>query len=149
MHIRDAAEADTGEIAALLAELGYPMSQQDTAERLRRFAADPMSRVLVAVLSGNVVGLVATHIVPRLDSDALSGRVTDIVVKEEPRRRGVGAALMAAAEDEARRQGAHRLDLSSGDWRADAYAFYKRLGFESHAASFVKDLASGRRRSRP
>jgi GNAT superfamily N-acetyltransferase len=87
-----------------------------------------------------VVGLVATHIVPRLDDDALTCRITDIVVSGAHRRSGVGSALMAAAEQEARRAGAPRLDLSSGEWRADAHAFYARHGFETRARSFTKRL---------
>jgi GNAT superfamily N-acetyltransferase len=74
---------------------------------------DAASRLQVADLSaGVVVGLVATHIVPRLDDDALANRITDVVVSAVHRRSGIGSALMAAAEQEARRAGAPRLDLS-------------------------------------
>jgi hypothetical protein len=48
---------------------------------------------------------------------------------------------MAAAEAEARRTGAPRLDLSSGEWRADAAAFYARLGFETRSRGFTRRLA--------
>jgi GNAT superfamily N-acetyltransferase len=47
---------------------------------------------------------------------------------------------MSAAEAHARAHGSHRLDLSSGDWRADAHAFYERLGFERRAQAFIKRL---------
>ena len=82
----------------------------------------------------------ATHLVPRLDDDRWSCRITDIVVSPSHRRSGVGSALMAAAQDEARRAGAPRLDLSSGEWRADARAFYARLGFETRSRGFIKRL---------
>ena len=48
---------------------------------------------------------------------------------------------VAAAEAEAHRQSAARLDLSSGDWREDAHAFYQSAGFQLNARSFVKRLA--------
>jgi GNAT superfamily N-acetyltransferase len=61
--------------------------------------------------------------VPRLDGDRWSCRITDIVVSPSHRRSGVGSDLVAAAQDEAHRAGAPRLDLSSGEWRADAPPF--------------------------
>ena len=57
------------------------------------------------------------------------------------RRSGVGSALLAAAQEEAQRAGAPRLDLSSGEWRAEARAFYSRLGFETRSRGFTKRLA--------
>ena len=47
---------------------------------------------------------------------------------------------MAAAEAEALAHGSRRLDLSSGDWRAVAHAFYERSGFERRAQAFIKRL---------
>jgi hypothetical protein len=46
--------------------------------------------------------------------------------------------LLAAAE--ARQLDACRLDLSSGDWRADAHSFYERLGFVHRARSYTRWL---------
>jgi N-acetylglutamate synthase-like GNAT family acetyltransferase len=62
-------------------------------------------------------------------------------VAERHRRRGIATELVAAAEAEAHRQSAARLDLSSGDWREDAHAFYQSAGFQLNARSFVKRLA--------
>jgi GNAT superfamily N-acetyltransferase len=87
------------------------------------------------------VGLTATHLVPRLDKDRLSCRVIDIVVAAHRRRSGIGTALMATVEDHARRSGALRIDLSCGDWRPEAHAFYALLGFGSRARSFTKRLS--------
>jgi GNAT superfamily N-acetyltransferase len=139
--VRDARPGDAEPIAGLLAELGYPASAHAALAHIVRFADDQASRLHVADLSTDgVVGLVATHIVPRLDDDAFTCRITDIVVAATHRRTGVGSALLAAAEHEARRAGAPRLDLSSGEWRADAHAFYTGHGFESRARSFTKRL---------
>jgi GNAT superfamily N-acetyltransferase len=106
-----------------------------------RFAADPLSRVVVAEIAGEVAGLIATHVVPRIEDDAPSCRVVAIVVAERHRRAGAATALLAAAEAEARAHGSHRLDLSSGDWRADAHAFYEASGFVRRAHAFTKRLA--------
>jgi N-acetylglutamate synthase-like GNAT family acetyltransferase len=139
--IRDATAADAAALARLLAELGYPASEREASEHVARFAADPASRVQVAEVAGRVVGLVATHLVPRFDDELLSCRVMDIVVAVDQRRSGVGRALMAAAEREARRGGATRVDLSSGFERDDAQAFYRALGYESRSRNFAKRLA--------
>jgi GNAT superfamily N-acetyltransferase len=141
--VRDATAGDAGTVARLLAEMGYPASAEAATAHIARFAGDHASRLQVAELSAEgVVGLVATHIVPRLDDDTLTCRITDIVVSAVHRRSGIGSALLAAAEQEARRAGAPRLDLSSGEWRADAHAFYARHGFDSRARAFTKRLPS-------
>jgi GNAT superfamily N-acetyltransferase len=139
--VRDATASDAGAVARLLADMGYPTSAEAAAAHIARFAGDHASRLQVADLGAEgVVGLVATHIVPRLDDDGFTCRITDIVVSAAYRRSGTGTALMEAAEQEARRAGAPRLDLSSGEWRADAHAFYTRHGFETRARAFTKRL---------
>ena len=138
--IRDAVGGDAAAIARLLGELGYPPSAEGVADLVARYLAADRSRVQVAEFEGEVVGLVATHAVLRLDADGVTCRITDIVVAERVRGRGIGSALMRAAEEEARRAGAPRLDLSSGDWRNDAHRFYARHGFETRARSFTKRL---------
>jgi GNAT superfamily N-acetyltransferase len=138
--IRDATVADAEAIAELLAQLDYPVSVPEAAELCRGFSDDPRSRVQVAVIDGLVVGLVATHLVPRFDNERLSCRVMDIVVADAHRRAGVGAALMGAAEREARRGGATRIDLSSGEERQAAHAFYASLGYEPTSRNFKKPL---------
>jgi N-acetylglutamate synthase-like GNAT family acetyltransferase len=139
--VRDAVPSDAAVTAMLITELGYPASVEFATERLAHFTVDLFSRVQVAERDdGEVVGLVATHVVPGLDNEIASCRVVDIVVAPSERRNGVGTALICAAEAEARRQQCQRLDLSSGDWREDAHAFNERLGFETQSRGFVKRL---------
>ena len=57
-----------------------------------------------------------------------------------PQRASATALLDRAPRPQARAHGARRLDLSSGDWRADAHAFYERAGFERRAQAFIKRL---------
>jgi GNAT superfamily N-acetyltransferase len=54
--------------------------------------------------------------------------VEDLAVDPERRSQGVGAALLAAAREWARRAGATHLELDSGLARADAHRFYEREG---------------------
>ncbi|WP_432510886.1 GNAT family N-acetyltransferase [Kineococcus sp. SYSU DK001] len=140
MSIRDADDSDAAAVAALLAEMGYPTTESSARAHIQRFSAPPSSRLQLAEHDGDVVGLVATHLVPRMDDDAVTCRVTDLVVSSRLRRGGIGSALLAAAEAHARSAGAPRLDLSSGDWREEAHAFYLAAGFQSRSRSFVKRL---------
>jgi GNAT superfamily N-acetyltransferase len=141
-HHSDATESDADAVAQLLADMGYPTSAEAAAAHIARFAGDSGSRLQIAEDNAEgVVGLVATHIVPRLDDDGFSCRITDIVVSAAHRRSGIGSTLMTAAEQEARRAGAPRIDLSSGEWRADTRAFYTSHGFETCARALTKRLS--------
>jgi len=142
MRVRDAGERDAAAVGPLLDELGYPAPLEAVAARLARLDADGGSRVLVAEDGdGLLVGLVATHLIPRLNGDRPACKVIAMVVAARAQGAGVGRALMTAAEDAARAAGAERMELSSGDWRPDAHAFYTRLGFERRSSTFTKALA--------
>ncbi len=140
LEVRDARPEDAPAVAVLLGELGYPASEQDARTRLRRLADDPGSHVLVAVRSGDVVGLAALHVMRVIEREAPAAVVIALVVAGETRRRGVGSALAAALEREARGRGCDRLILGTAERRADAHAFYARLGYEQTGRRFAKIL---------
>jgi hypothetical protein len=50
--VRAATMADANDVAALLTELGYPTSPEDTVELLDQLADDPTSNVHVAESEG-------------------------------------------------------------------------------------------------
>jgi ribosomal protein S18 acetylase RimI-like enzyme len=56
--------------------------------------------------------------------------IEDVVVDDAARGQGAGTALTRAAVDEATRQGARTVDLTSRPSREDANRLYKRLGFQ-------------------
>jgi GNAT superfamily N-acetyltransferase len=144
LNVRDATRGDADAVARLLADMGYPTSARMAAAHITRFTDDPASRMKVAEDDADgVVGVLATHIVPRLDADRFTCRITDLVVAATHRRSGIGSSLVAAAEQEARTAGALRIDRASGEWRDDAHAFYESQGFETHARAFTKRLSPG------
>ena len=49
-------------------------------------------------------------------------------VKDEHRKKGIGSALLAEAEKEARRRGCHHVHLDTMSWQAPD--FYKKHGYE-------------------
>jgi GNAT superfamily N-acetyltransferase len=66
--------------------------------------------------------------------------VDDLVTEEKRRSGGVGRALVAWLEGEARRRGCPGLDLESGTHRTDAHRFYFREGFVIPSFSFRKEF---------
>lgn len=133
MDIRPATADDSGEIARLLTALGYPATPDQARERLS--ALEESDCVLIA--EG---GLVALHRVPRLAEGSPLGRITALAVAPERRGRGVGRALLSAAETVARGWGCAVLEVSSGrrPERDAAHAFYRATGFHDAAAESVR-----------
>lgn len=137
--IRRAEVEDATGVAALLEELGYPVSEEGARERLKSLADSDDDTVLVAE-DAEIVGLVSLHRVPRLAEGGSFCRITDLVVAETQRGTGVGRRLLAAAEDVARDWGCDLLEVSSGRRaeREPAHHFYRTCGFEDTSDRSVR-----------
>ena len=140
MELREARIADAGQIAELLGQLGYPADEDSVRRRLERLGRSEADATWVAEADGELVGLVGIHVSQVLAYDGDAAKVSEIVVDDRYRRRGVGARLMEVAEDEARRRGCVVLFLTTAERRKDAHAFYRRLGFEETGRRFAKSL---------
>ncbi|WP_244945122.1 GNAT family N-acetyltransferase [Couchioplanes caeruleus] len=129
MIVRMASVADV----AALAEL-----QDIEPERLVAFADWVVTHAethlpFVAEVDGYVVGaawLLVAERVPRNDSlDRRYGDVQSVMVREEYRNQGIGAAVMAAILAEARARDLAHVTVHSGRRAVD---FYLRSGFSQH-----------------
>jgi N-acetylglutamate synthase-like GNAT family acetyltransferase len=138
--IRDAARTDSAALVRLLEQLGYPAREDAVLRRLERIEASGADRLFVAELDGSVVGFAGLHVSPSLEDDRDAAKVSAIVVDEAFRRRGVGAALLAAVEAEARDRGCGLVFLTTAERRAEAHEFYRRLGWEETGRRFAKTL---------
>jgi GNAT superfamily N-acetyltransferase len=139
VSVREVGAGDEAAISALLGELGYPASVEEVARRFKRLEREAGSWLWLAVEGERAVGLVGLHVMPVIEREPL-GRVTAIVVTEGERRGGIGRALMERAEEEARRQGCERLEVTTADRRSEAHAFYRGMGFEEASRRFLKRL---------
>jgi GNAT superfamily N-acetyltransferase len=135
--LRRATADDLPALVALLADdpLGAARERADgdlSAYR-RAFArvdGDPAHVLLVAEQGGTVVGTLQLTFVPGLSrGGALRGQIEAVRVAADVRSNGLGAAMVGWAVDEARRQGATLVQLTTDKSRADARRFYERLGF--------------------
>lgn len=110
----------------LISDAGWrPVSEERRyLKAVRRF---PHAAVLVAEADGDVVGRLS---VARDDHPA-SKHVADLGLMVDPgyRRRGIGAALLAAAVEWAGDVGIRKLELHVFPWNEAAIALYEAFGF--------------------
>ena len=130
MTIRPALPSDATVIADLATQLGYPNRPEEVEARLR----DVLSRSGAAVLvaedeDGTVIGFGHVFGAHRVDSDPFA-EIGALIIDQNRRSRGTGAALVDAIEDWAGGQGYRSLRVRSNVIRDRAHAFYDRLGFE-------------------
>lgn len=139
--VRPAASGDVPALCGLVCELGYAGTAEEIAARLARIVADDSQAVRVAERGGRVVGWVQVQMTNLLESEP-RGEIVGLVVTAAERGRGIGAALVHAAEDWARGRGLTLMGVRSNQVRLDAHRFYQRLGYAEAKTqlSFRKQL---------
>ena len=128
-EVRTASIGDATELARLSNQLGYPASVRDVELRLHGMEASPEHRVLVACLEEEaVVGWIHVYISLRIESNPF-GELGGFVVAEDHRRRGIGRALLGAAETWLTGRGIETIRVLCRSTRVDAHAFFEQAGF--------------------
>lgn len=127
--IRPMRPPDTAEVARLSGQLGYPVAQEEIQDRFRHLSDSPDAAVFVAGDAGGaVVGWV--HVaVPRDLVSARYAEVRALVVDEAHRGRGIGKALLQAAEGWARERLLDSIRVRSNVTRERTRGFYEREGY--------------------
>jgi ribosomal protein S18 acetylase RimI-like enzyme len=150
VRIHPLREADLDVVMQLHRELGWnPAFQADGSTlrgRLTALIAGDNALLLVAELSGKVVGYIHGEIVTYLLFAGREMLVSELFVREDYRGRGVGRALMAAIEAEAVQHKCFRIGvLNSRERESYKRGFYSSLGYEerAHMAQFTKRLDWG------
>jgi GNAT superfamily N-acetyltransferase len=105
---------------------------------LARFTSQPGAKVFVADDNGAVIGLLCFSIVPLFHVSGGLGRISALVVDSHFKGRGIGRCLMAYAEEFAWNNGCDRIEITSGDHRPDAHAFYEAIGYFQDCRRFIK-----------
>jgi len=139
--IRYAQPGDAAALAQLMCELGYETTKSEMQMRLQRIATDERCRTFVAVCDGNVCGMIGTLTYPSIEHNDPSGRIVALVILRTMRRRGIGRALLATAEEDFAQRGIRRIGLNTQLAREDAHKFYESLGYERNGWRFVKQLS--------
>jgi GNAT superfamily N-acetyltransferase len=142
LTIRNATLEDTTPIAILCGQLGYPTSPEEARDRLTTILDKQDHAMLVAETP--IKGLLGwIHVfakyLPVADPYA---EVSGLVVYEPFRSKGVGKALIQAAEEWTLNHGFHTLLIRSNTIRSGAYEFYTHIGYQlkKNQNVFVKGL---------
>lgn len=111
-------------------------------ERSLRSALTSGAGVLIAEDdAGSPLGFAHLYAVPDL-SGRCRAHISDIAVAESARGRGVGRALIEAAESWARERGFALLGLSAFATNEAALRFYDALGFGADTVTLIKPLTA-------
>ena len=135
--LRRATVADLPALVALLADDPLGASREepdgDLAAYRRAFDlidADPAHLLVAAVAGDAVVGTLQLTFLPGLARHgALRAQLEAVRVAADERSRGLGAAMVGWAVEEARRRGCGLVQLTTDKSRSEAHRFYERLGF--------------------
>jgi len=139
-RIRDAELNDAPELAVLMCELGYETKRTEMETRLKLILSNPAYKTFVATMDGCVCGMIGTVTFPSYEHNDAGGRILALVTSIGARRRGIGRALIAAAEKDFAQKGIGRVALDTRLAREDAHRFYESLGYERNGWRFVKQL---------
>ena len=117
------ADADIPEIIALWQRCGLTREWNDPAADIALARKGPNADVLACRDGYDIVASVL------VGHDGHRGWVYYVAVDPQHRHKGLGRAIMAAAEDWLRQHGIEKLQLLVRPGNAEVHAFYKALGY--------------------
>ena len=132
MKIRRARIEDAERIAALSAQLGYPVGAGEMKRRLAALLGEKNSACFVAETGEQgVIGWIHVSVTSLLEVERRA-EVNGLVVDEMVRSRGAGRMLLEAAEKWARGMRCKSMSVRSNVLREQAHGFYLAHGYEHY-----------------
>jgi ribosomal protein S18 acetylase RimI-like enzyme len=133
--VRRADVADAGDVGRLLHDFNteyddHTPGPEAMAGRIGELLES--GDVLVLLGGGGPDGLALLRFRPSLWSATLDCYLEELYVVPDRRGQGLGEALMRAAMDTARKEGAAHMDLGTAETDTAARALYEKLGFDNH-----------------
>ena len=142
LRIRDAELSDAAELAALACDLGYKTTGAEMESRLVSILKNPRYKTLVGLKDEKICGMIGTFSASSYLHNDLNGRIIALVVSRESRQRGIGARLIAAAENDFAKRGITRVTVTTRFEREEAHQFYEKVGYARTGFRFAKNLVS-------
>ncbi|MEX0707740.1 MAG: GNAT family N-acetyltransferase [Woeseia sp.] len=150
-EVRTATVNDVGAMLALLprlADFDVPAHRQPEhlwehdGALLRSWLAGeaPQCLVEVAVADSGIVGLTMTSMQPDPLTHEPAAHLEVIAVAARAEGKGVGRALLVAAEQNARERGARSITLHVIDSNSRARHFYEQSGYVGEMIRYIKSL---------
>jgi GNAT superfamily N-acetyltransferase len=127
--IRRVRSGDEERLSELSVQLGYPSTPEAIRGRLQNMGDRDQYIVYVAEdPAGRIAGWIGLYIFRTVETEPCA-EISGLVVDDAVRSRGIGGALLAAAEVWARERGSVTLAVRSNVVRTRALAFCARHGF--------------------
>jgi GNAT superfamily N-acetyltransferase len=133
--VRRARPDDAEPIAALMNQLGYDVPTRAVSERLQRLGERRDVFVATDGDGERVVGWAAL-LIDEPFVEGFGAFLEGLIVDEEARSRGIGAALLEAVEARARERGCAEIRVQSNVLRERAHSFYERNGYVKVKAQY-------------
>jgi ribosomal protein S18 acetylase RimI-like enzyme len=142
LKIRKASKKDINEILSLLYQLKRPKPKTRSEsltfrKRIYQYLDEKDKKIIVAEDS-KIVGMVSMMFLPRLNRTKSELYIPEMVVSKDHRGLGIGKSLMESCVKIAKKKKCFRIRLESGNKRKEAHQFYKKIGFEHFALSYIK-----------
>jgi GNAT superfamily N-acetyltransferase len=139
LSIRPATPEDASQIARLnAAHNDLRATPEQIAAQL--VACAPFETLFLAEVDGHVAGMVGLRLLPTPCDPAPYAELTELFVEAAYRRHGVGRALVAHVEAQARERGAIELVLMTAWRNTNAHAFYHALGYRNYTIMMRREL---------
>jgi len=138
--VRTVEAADANALADLVTQLGYETRASEMEMRMEAILANKNYATLVAVNKGEVCGMIGTFTRYTYEHNSPSAIIMALVVSEKMRGRGVGHALIAAAEKNLAERNIRRVAVLARFERKEAHEFYEKLGYTRNGFRLVKEL---------
>ncbi len=146
VEFRQAGQGDLPAVLALLRDdkLGAARENATDAAYAAAFARlleEPDNHVILGVLDGVPVATYQITYITGLSRGATRrAQIESVRVASQMRGLGLGARMFEDAADRARAAGCGLLQLTTDATRADAHAFYERLGFTPSHIGLKRNL---------
>jgi ribosomal protein S18 acetylase RimI-like enzyme len=115
------------------------LSPAQMAGRLQAMAL--VEQAFIAWLGEDPAGLACLRLVPYIGQDAPYAELTQLYVRPQYQRHGIGARLVAEVERDAFAAGATCLAIITGEDNLKAQAFYRAQGYAMPSVVFWKPFA--------
>src|SRR5437588_13011093 len=140
LMVRAVEAADMEALADLMTELGYETRASEMQMRMETISANKNYATFVAVSKGKVCGMIGTFTCYTYEHNSPSARILALVVSKEMRGRGVGQALIAAAEKDLAQRNIQRVAVNARFERKEAHELYEKLGYTKNGFRLLKEL---------
>ncbi|HST29429.1 MAG TPA: GNAT family N-acetyltransferase [Chthoniobacterales bacterium] len=138
--VRPAETTDAAALADLMTQLGYPTRTSEMEMRMEAIGAEKNYATFVAVSDGKVCGMIGTSTRYSYEHNSAGAVIMALIVSDKVRGRGVGHALIRAAEEALAQKNIRRVAVYSHFRRTEAHEFYEKVGYTKNGFRLIKEL---------